>query len=197
VENWPEDIYNLSDDGQGLQVEYGPVFGSWITFRAAVIKEFILEASKIVEKSGKKTLFCDYTGSWYPIYYLVGVNWASSGYLPEEYPWVGGEYSETGYAEALDVLFSGFYYPDVTIEEAAASKQPAYWYSVEGSGDIVKKVVGDSVPVVGSLFLQQYEGKPEVFKAAVEMCFKKSGSCMLFDICYIDSYNWWDVCKRG
>ncbi len=198
VENWPFDIFKLSaqEGGEGLQVEYGPLFGRWLTFRAGIIKDFVLEVRRMVEASGKNILFCDYTGSWYPNYYYVGANCASGSDLPEEYPWVGGEYSATGYAEDLDILFSGFYYPEVTAAEAEKAGRPAYWYSVEGSGDMVKKVTLDKVPVVGSLFLQQYEGKPEVFGKAVEMCFQKSGSCMLFDLCYIDGYNWWAQCKR-
>lgn len=197
VPNWPKDIYIMKCSGESdIKVEYGNLFGKWITFRATIIKEFIKKASEIVKASGKNIIFSDYTGSWYPLYYLVGANWASSEYIPEDYPWVGSEYAGTGYSEQLDLLFSGFYYPDVTRQEAEASGQPAYWYSVEGSGDMVKKVVGNSVPYIGSLFLQQYEGKPEVLKAAVEMCFKKSGGCMLFDLCYIESFNYWDACKR-
>lgn len=197
VADWPNDIYRLNWSGQAdIQVEFGSLFGKWITFRAEIIKDFIRKAEGIVKESGKNIIFSDYTGSWYPLYYLVGANWASSGYVPEEYPWVGSEYACTGYAEKLDLLLSGFYYPDVTIKDAEASGQPAYWYSVEGSGDMVKKVVGNSVPFVGSLFLQQYEGKPETLKAAIDMCFEKSGACMLFDLCYIVNDNYWDACQR-
>jgi hypothetical protein len=115
--------------------------------------------------------------------------------VPEEYPWVGPEYSKTGYAEYVDKLLSGFYYPEVTVKEAAQNSRPEYWYSVEGSGIITDKVVGDAAPVIGSLFVLQYQGNPEKFKKAVEMCFKKSSGCMIFDLCYIDDYDWWDNCK--
>ncbi|AST56513.1 S-layer protein [Thermoanaerobacterium thermosaccharolyticum] len=192
VYNWPEDIYKLkiSDSGE-KQIIYGDLFGNWITFRASVIKKFIVGIREIIKKLDKKVELIDYAGSWYPIYYQVGANWASEKYIPEDYPWVGKEYSKTGYAEYLDKLMSGFYYPDVTIDEAIKNGKPAYWYSVEGSGIMASKVTMNVVPIIGSLFVKQYEGNPENFKKAIDMCFKKSQGCMLFDLSYIEDYNWW------
>ncbi len=198
VEKWPEDVYKLVNKNGEIQAEYGALFGKWVTFRASYIKSFILQVKDAIKTSGKNVEFLDYTGSWYPIYYLVGANWAREGYKAEEYPWVDKEeYANTGYAQYIDKLLSGFYYEDVTIEEALKNGKPAYWYSVEGSGDIVNKVVGDAVPYIGSLFVKQYENNEDAFKRAVEMCFEKSKGCMIFDLCYIDGYNWWDACKAG
>lgn len=196
VSVWPEDIYRLVSSEDGLKVEYGSDFGKWITFRAQIIKNFIVKVRKTIDAADKKVAFIDYTGSWYPLYYLVGANWASDSYIPQEYPWVNGaEYAQTGYAEYLDKLLSGFYYSDVTRLEAKQKCRPDYWYSVEGSGDLVQKVVGDAAPYVGSLFLQQYQNDGACFHRAVEMCFQKSSGCMLFDLCYIEDYNWWELCK--
>ncbi|MGF7429485.1 alpha amylase family protein [Thermoanaerobacterium thermosaccharolyticum] len=192
VYNWPTDIYELKvDDNGDKQVIYGDLFGDWITFKASNIKKFIIRVRETINKSNKKIEFIDYAGSWYPIYYQVGANWASEKYIPEDYPWVGKEYSKTGYAECLDKLMSGFYYPDVTIDEAIKNGKPAYWYSVEGSGIMASKVTMNVVPIIGSLFVKQYEGNPENFKKAIDMCFKKSQGCMLFDLSYIEDYNWW------
>jgi hypothetical protein len=195
VINWPQDIYTLVEKNEKLEVEFGILFGKWITFRASLIKDFVVDIKNMMDKLDKKVELVDYTGSWYPLYYQVGANWARQGYIPEEYSWVDEKYGDTGYAEYLDNLLSGFYYEDVTIEEAKEHKKPETWYSVEGSGDIVKKVVGDSVPFVGSLFLKQYEKNPIQFKKAVEMCFEKSSGCMLFDLSYIEEYGWWKECK--
>lgn len=194
VESWPEDIYKLRMNKEELDVEFGPLFGKWVTFRAAYIKKFIEQIRSIVDVSGKNVEFIDYTGSWYPIYYLVGANWAKKGYLPEEYPWVDESFGDTGYGELIDKLLSGFYYEDITIEEALKNNKPHYWYSVEGSGELVDRVVGDAVPYVGSLYLKQYAGNSERFRKAVEMCFEKSEGCMLFDLCYVDDYDWWNQC---
>lgn len=195
ITNWPKDVYSFKAKNEEMNIEYGPLFGEWIEFRATYIKKFITEVRAAIDASKRKVEFIDYTGSWYPIYYLVGANWAKEGYVPDEYPGVNKSYGNTGYAEYLDKLLSGFYYEDVTIDEALKNNKPHYWYSVEGSGDMVEKVVGNAVSYMGSLFLKQYEGSPEKFNRAVKMCFEKSKGCMLFDLCYLDDYNWWNDCK--
>jgi hypothetical protein len=195
VTNWPEDIFTLEDGPNGITERFGSRFGEWVEFRASVIKNFILKVRDIVYESGKKIEFIDYTGSWYPDYYLVGANWASCNYQPEEYEWVKDSFSKTGYAEKIDKLMSGFYYPDVTIEEAEKNNQPDYWYSVEGSAKMVDKVTMGAVPTIGSLFLMQYKDNPAQFKKAVAMCFQKSSGCMLFDMSYLDDFGWWNACR--
>lgn len=196
VENWPEDIYKLKQHDEKIVIEYGSLFGRWITFRARTIKKFVMGVEEVVKSCKRRVELIDYTGSWYPLYYLVGANWASEKYTPEDYyPWVGSEYSNTGYAEHIDKLLSGFYYYDVTTEDALRSGKPEYWYSVEGSGVIAGRAVMGAVPYVGSLFVPQYKDNPDTFKRAIEMCFKKSNGCMIFDLCYVDDYNWWDLCK--
>ena len=196
VVQWPQDIYTLVPQGDKLEIQFGKRFGQWMTFRASIIKTFILQIREIIDNTSHKVEFVDYTGSWYPLYYLLGVNWASENYVPDDYPWVGKEYAATGYAEYLDTLLSGFYYEDVTIQDAVAHNKPATWYSVEGSGELLQKVVGSAVPYAGSLLLTQYKDEPEKFKQAIDMCFSKSSGCMLFDMCYLDDYHWWDVAKR-
>lgn len=196
VEHWPEDIYKLENDSGSIAASYGSRFGEWVEFRASVIKNFILKVRETVDKADKKVEFIDYTGSWYPLYYLVGANWASEGYIAEEYKWVNKiSYSKTGYAQDIDKLMSGFYYPEVTVEEAKKNGRPDYWYSVEGSAKMADKVTMGAVPIIGSLFLQQYEGNPEQFQKAVKMCFNKSAGCMLFDLSYVDGYDWWNKCR--
>jgi uncharacterized lipoprotein YddW (UPF0748 family) len=153
IEHWPEDIYCLTADESGLKIEYGAVFGKWVEFRAKVIKDFILKVRKTIDNADKKLAFMDYTGSWYPLYYMVGANWASERYVPEEYPWVNAqEYAKTGYAESLDRLLSGFYYNEVTRLEAESNQKP-YWYSVEGSGDMVEKVLYHQSELIGKAML--------------------------------------------
>ncbi len=191
--NWPYDIYRIRDNLGTIEVEYGDCFGDFITFRAGIIKDFIERVRRLVDTQQKKIEFWDYTGSWYPLYYQVGANWASKNYEAIEYPWVDIEqYKQTGYAELLGGLMSGFYYPYVTEQEAKDANQPAYWYSVEGAGRIADQVTQGVVPIVGSLFLKQYEEYLPSMTEAVEMCFQKSTGCMLFDLSYLIENNWWE-----
>jgi uncharacterized lipoprotein YddW (UPF0748 family)/N-acetylglutamate synthase-like GNAT family acetyltransferase len=190
--NWPSDIYRIKDNDGKLEIEYGDCFGEFITFRAGIIRRFIEKIRKLVDSQPRKIEFWDYTGSWYPLYYQVGANWASENYEAKEYPWVDtAEYKKTGYAEQLDGLLSGFYYSYVTEQEAKEANQPAYWYSVEGSGRLAYGVTQNTVPIVGSLFLQQYSENLASMTEAVNMCFQTSSGCMLFDLSYLIENDWW------
>ena len=187
-----EDIYKLSEENGKLKIEFGSYFGSFNTFRAQMIAEFMEKVRNNVDQVGKKIDFIDYTGSWYPLYYMVGANWASKEHREDAYPATDPEaYAATGYIDRLDKLMSGFYYEEVTIQEAREHRRPKDWYSVEGSADMAYHVTQHRRPVIGSLFLHQYHERPENIRRAIEMCFRKSEGCMLFDLSYIIDNDWW------
>ena len=191
-EKWPEDIYTIEKTEKGYQEKPGKYFGSFITYRMQVIHDFIVELRKKIYGKYKEIEFCDYTGSWYPLYYQVGANWASVNYEAKDFPWCDYcQLKETAYAEQLDTLLSGCYYEEITIEEARNNHRPADWYSVEGAADLARKVAGDKTKIVDSLFLDQYREKPEKISQAIETCMRKSEGCMLFDLSYIVDENWW------
>lgn len=191
-ENWPEDIYTIEKTTQGYKEKPGKYFGSFITYRMQIIHDFMVELRKRIYEKYTDIEFCDYTGSWYPLYYQVGANWASTGYEAKEFPWCDdGRLKESSYAEQLDTLLSGCYYEEITIEEAHKNHRPADWYSVEGASNLARKVAGDGVRIVDSLFLDQYRDDPKKISRAIETCMKKSEGCMLFDLSYIVEENWW------
>lgn len=191
-EKWPEDIYTIEKHENSYQEKPGKYFGSFLTYRMQVIHDFIVELQETLKQSYSDVEFCDYTGSWYPLYYQVGANWASKDYQPEEFPWCDlSKLKESAYAECLDVLLSGCYYEEITVDEARKEKKPADWYSVEGASDLAHKVAGNQMRIVDSLFLDQYRRKPEKISQAIETCMRKSEGCMLFDLSYIVNENWW------
>ncbi|MCL4514788.1 MAG: hypothetical protein M1379_04270, partial [Firmicutes bacterium] len=89
------------------------------------------------------------------------------------------------------VLMSGLYYPEVTKEEAAAIGSPADWYSVEGAAELTLQVTMDDTFVYGGLYLLQYDKNPEQFVRAVEMARTLTHGVMLFDLVYLEQWNWW------
>lgn len=191
--HWPEDIYTMKRTKEDIRIQYGRYFGSFLEFRAFTISSFMEKVSKMIKECNNKVELLDYTGSWYPLYYQVGANWASKKYIPVEYPLADpAKYSRTGYIEQTDKLLSGFYYEDVTKEQAAENEKPADWYSVEGSAEMAYKVTLGERPIIGSLFLQQYADNLKRMKEAVDMCFIKSDGCMLFDLSYLVENDWWE-----
>ncbi len=214
VENFPEDIFAWSKDAKGNVVKIeGKYYKQWLEWRVSVIYNYIAEARKEVKKINPKISFGDYTGAWYPTYYEVGVNWASSKYDPsKDYDWATAKYKDFGYSELLDLYTTGCYFFEVTKEEvernnadtvnrteAGLSKGKEYWYSVEGSAELVNKVVMKAVPVYGGLYVEQYKEKnsPEQFVKAVEMCLKKTDGLMIFDIVQLIEYDWWNAMGKG
>ncbi|MDC3413810.1 family 10 glycosylhydrolase [Aquibacillus sp. 3ASR75-11] len=188
VEKWPEDIYRIASETKAIQ--YGKHFGKWTEWRAVNIKTFVHDVRNIVKGYNSDLLFADYVGSWYPLYYSEGVNWASETYKPN-LDWTSDTYHVSGLAEELDFLMTGCYYPEVYVEEAVTNGRPADWYSVEGAANLSLQVVKGSTPVIASLFLKDYQDHPEQFVKAINMCKEKTGGVMLFDAVYLENYEWW------
>lgn len=212
VENFPDDIYTYSKNTEGKSIRTpGKFYKKWLEWRASVVHSFFKEARGIVKKISPSILFGDYTGAWYPLYYEVGVNWASDKYDPSaEYEWATPEYKNFGYASLLDLYTTGCYFFEVTKDEvsklneenikrgeAAMGNTKEYWYSVEGSAEIAMKVIKGDVPVIGGLYVEQYKGFPEQFIRAMRMCRSKTDGLMIFDIVHIINYGWWDVLAEG
>ncbi|WP_217586540.1 alpha amylase family protein [Lentibacillus saliphilus] len=191
ITTWPQDIMTLGAD---KSVQFGPYFAKWIEWRALNIKQFVQKARDVVKASG--LTFANYTGSWYPLYFHEGVNWASETYKAD-YEWASETYGVSGLAEQLDVMMTGCYYPEVTISEARAHNRPADWYSVEGAIDLSLDVIQNATPYIGGLFLKDYTDQPEQFQRAIAMCKQKSRGVMLFDTIYLEQYGWWDVLKAA
>ncbi|CAM2843745.1 alpha amylase family protein [Paenibacillus sediminis] len=189
VEQWPRDIFTLKDGTK--QIEFGKWFGKWTEWRALNIKHFVQSAKKLVNSINPNLLFSIYVGSWYPLYYNEGVNWASSTYRAN-LPWASKDYHVSAYADELDFIMTGCYYPEVRIEEAVHNGRPAEWYSVEGAIKMSLEAINGQIPVIASLYLKDYEGNHAQFAKAVSMCKERTNGVMLFDVSYLDDYSWWE-----
>lgn len=208
VQNFPADIFSYAADGSRIE---GPFYKKWLEWRAGVIHDFMYEAKKAVKEINSDLVFGDYTGSWYPTYYEVGVNWASREYDPSaDFSWATPAYKNYGYAEALDVFLTGNYYYEVSKSEAGAIDTATvvrdeagqgdgreYWYTVEGSAELVDKVVKGKVPVYAGIYVEQYKDDPQQFIKALKMCRAKSSGAMIFDIVHIVNNDWWEELKQG
>lgn len=206
LQHFPQDVFHWTKNSDGSsRIAEGPYYNKWLEWRARIVHDFIAAARQTIKAVAPAMSFGDYTGAWYPIYYEVGVNWASCTYDPANtHAWATLEYKNTGYAELLDLFTTGNYFFEVTKDEALANTKAAhtetgrigrreYWYSVEGSCEIAAEVTRKVVPVYGGLYVEQYAGHPEQFSKAVTMCLTKSDGLMVFDLIHIVNYNWWDL----
>ncbi len=210
IENFPADIYAYTTAQKPTRVP-GPLYKQWIEWRAKVIHDFIYEARAELKEIKPSLIFGDYTGSWYPTYYEVGVNWASKEYDPsQKFDWATKEYKNFGYAEALDLYTTGSYYFEVDKKEAknidpntvnrteaGQGKGTDDWYTVEGSAEMAMNITKGKVPVYAGVYVDQYKGHPEQFVKALKMCRAKSDGAMVFDIVHVINEGWWKELKRG
>ncbi len=196
VARWPEDIYQMTQGHKGIETVPGKYYPEWIYWRASVIKDFIDQVKENVKDIKPKLQFGDYVGAWYPSYYEVGVNWASSKYDPSrEYEWATPGYRGTGYAESLDFLCPGLYYPELTVADALATGKKEY-ESLEGGIQLIDKVVGNSTKVFASLYYPNIT-PPETFKKAVKMALEGTDGVMIFSMINFESENKWDLLKEA
>ena len=204
IDNFPDDIYFYKKSENKPQLVRGPLFNQWLEYRASVIYNFMTEARRVCKEVNPEIIFGVYTGAWYPLYYDVGVNWASKKYDPSlEYDWATPNYKNYGYAELLDFYTTGCYFYEVTKEEveklnevtkrteAGMGEGKEYWYSVEGSAEIAKLVIADVLPVIGVLYVEQYENNIDQFIKAMNACLEKSDGLMIFDIVHLINKGWW------
>ena len=211
VENFPEDVLSWYDSDGKLRSKWAPGkhFKKWLEYRAMVIHDFVAKAHEELKAINPDLVIGDYTGAWYPTYFHVGVNWASETYDPSQVPeyqwWATEDYHKTGYAEMLDVYMTGLYYTLITKEdvdnargvvgqrsEAGMDNSLTYCYSVEGGAEIAKEITKGVVPVIGSIYVEQYLGDFTPFRPAVEQALKSTDGVMIFDIVHLIKHGLWD-----
>jgi uncharacterized lipoprotein YddW (UPF0748 family) len=146
---FPADVYEIRlDERNKKQIVEGKYFKKWHEWRASVIRGFFVRLNRMVRKARPKVSLESYVGSWYPVYGNdVGVNWASQKYRVP-YSWATPDYNKTGYAELIDVLYVGLYYPNNT-EEEAVKAGANNWRSVQGAARLAKEITRGAVRVHG------------------------------------------------
>ncbi len=211
VENFPEDILSWYDADGKLREKWAPGkhFKKWVEYRAMIIHDFVAKTHDALKKINPELIIGDYTGAWYPTYFQVGVNWASETYDPSQVPeyqwWATEDYHKSGYAEMLDVYMTGLYYTLITKEdvdkatgvvgqrsEAGMDNSLTYCYSVEGGAELAKEITKGVVPVIGSIYVEQYLGDFTPFRPAVEQALKSTDGVMIFDIVHLNKHKLWD-----
>ena len=216
IENFPEDILSWYDEDGKLRDTWVPgKYGKkWIEWRASVIHDFVAKTHEALKEINPDLIIGDYTGAWYPTYWQLGVNWASKDYDPYQVPqyqaWATEDYHKTGYAELLDVYMTGLYYSMITKDdvdkatgvvgqrsEAGMDNSLTYCYSIEGGAEIAREITKGVVPVIGSIYVEQYLGDFTPFGPAVEQALKSTDGVMIFDIVHLNKHKLWDELEKA
>jgi uncharacterized lipoprotein YddW (UPF0748 family) len=188
---FPEDVYEIKLDANNKkQIIEGKYFKNWLEWRASVIKEFFARVRRAVKKTKPKASFESYVGSWYPIYGNdVGVNWASEKHKVS-YDWATPNYGKTGYAELVDVLYVGLYYPSNT--EIEATKAGANnWRSVEGAAKLAKEITRGATVVHGVINYGDDALSPEKLATGTRIIKELLSGVSIFESSHVKRRNMW------
>ena len=75
--------------------------------------------------------------------------------------------------------------------------EQSYWYCVEGGAEWARKLTCGVVPVIGSLYVEQYEGDAPQFSRAVAEALRSTDGLMIFDVAHIIKRDWWQPLAEG
>ncbi len=193
VANFPDDIIRPPEMPRD-SFERGPRFGQWVQFRAEVIRDLLREIRRIVE-SVRPIPIGAYVGSWYPVYYEVGVNWGSDA-LERPYAFVESEYRFSSYLYDMDYLMPGCYFSVPFMAEAPLYDADEV-RTVEGMTRRVMGWTNGEVLVYAGIYTQDYTGDPAGFERAIRAARLNSHGVMIFDAVQIVQWDWWEVVRRG
>jgi uncharacterized lipoprotein YddW (UPF0748 family) len=189
---FPEDVYEIKLGADNKkQIVEGRYYRQWLEWRAGVIKGFFVKLNKMVRKTRPKVSLESYVGSWYPIYNEVGVNWASEKYKVP-YGWATEDYQKTGYAELIDVLYVGLYYPNNTQEEAIKAGANA-WRSVEGAARLAKEATRGAVRVHGVINYGDDNLSAEKLESGTKIIDRQTDGVSIFESSHVKRRSLWSL----
>ncbi len=184
--NFPYDIYYYPE-GETDKGEYKPSthYNKWMEWRSHVIQGYVKEISERV-KAIKPDISLQYwAAAWWPLP-GTGQNWASQKYTNYPYWWATDQYYKTGFAEYLDVFQNGAYYSKVT----------PMWES----GTIAHALYqGDAIIKDACQHYSSFSVADSSFdvKEAAKYSYLNADGVMVFELCYMVKYDWWDEVKAG
>lgn len=194
--NWPDDVMTLDVTYPSLarRAIPGPYYDAWIVWRATVIRNWLARAINTAKAVRPGTTVAVYVGSWYGEYPAYGSNWAANDFQAG-FRFLTDAYRRTGYAQLLDWMTTGCYYPIATIAEAnAVGANPGL--TVEAAGQLSNRAVNSGTWVYAGLSLDKYDKNPEGLARALQAAAGTTQGIMIFDLSHkIDQF--WPVFKQA
>ena len=193
--NFPADILPA---GQTVAPATAPkYFKDWLAFRAKTIYDFIDKVVNKVHSINKNIRVGVYVGAWYSEYYMMGVNWASNTYDPQQdFPaWANADYHKYGYADKLDFMLLGCY--------AAADKvYGTTEWTMQGFCQRAKAKIGNACKFAGGPDVGNATGFTEgkatqAVTNSVDACINASDGYFVFDMVHVRKYDYWNALKTG
>jgi hypothetical protein len=150
-----------------------------MSWRALQMRNWVARVRSKVKSTRKDAKFGVYAGSWYGEYPQFGSNYGSNE-LDAGFWFLTETYRKTGFANQLDLLVTGCYYPNVTIYEAMGLGIPM-GRTVEAAGQLSNRVARDQTWTYAGLSLEQFKNNPEGLASALQAACASTQGVMVFD----------------
>lgn len=194
IGRWPEDIYAFAPIPGQHPID-GPLYKPWLEFRAKVIRDLVADIARTARSIKPNITLGTYVGSWYPSYYEVGVNWGSEK-TSLRYSWFTENYPQTGYAEFFDWIATGCYFPTATRDDARTAGISDH-ATVEAAAELSSQAVANGSFVYGGIYVPDYSRDPDRMIRALEAAGRQAQGWMIFDLVYINDFDWWPNLERA
>lgn len=177
---WPDEVFKYTYTPQLKQgIRPGPYFDAWMSWRALTMRNWVSRVKAKVKSVQKTAKFGVYAGSWYGEYPQFGSNYGSSE-LDAGFWFLTETYRKTGFANQLDLLVTGCYYPTATIFEAMGLGVPI-GRTVEAAGQLSNRVARDQTWTYAGLSLDQFRNNPDGLVNALQAACASTQGVMVFD----------------
>lgn len=179
---WPDDVFRYEVNFPSLERAEvpGPLYDSWLTFRALNTRNFLADVVRTVKTARPGTLVSTYVGSWYPDYPDIGANWAATD-TNAGFRFLNPSYKQTGWADLVDFVTTGCYYDIATIQEAAG-QNVGIGETVEAAGQFSNRLVNDSTWVYAGLQLDKFKNRPDALRRCLQAAAASTQGIMVFDL---------------
>ncbi len=179
--NWPEDVFKFTiSPALDRGVDPGPYYDAWMTWRAQVLRNYVMSMRQLVKSVKPAAMFGVYAGSWFGEYPRLGQNWASPD-VDAGFWFLTPEYEQTGIAPQLDFLITGCYYPTPTIKEAM-KQAISIGFTIESAGQLTNRLVRDQTWTYAGIALDQYKDNPDGLRMAIQAACGSTQGVMVFDL---------------
>jgi hypothetical protein len=158
--------------------------GMWQQFRAEQIRSFVAQARKELKSIRPNLIFGAYVGASYDTYAAFGANWGAKGSVPRDKA-LPESYGVTGFAQELDVLFTGCYYENsgTAKYETRGGVEEAAMRSLEATQGQTRVIAG----INAALFKSNAPNLARAIAAGLE----KTSGVMVFDLSHIEKNGFW------
>lgn len=178
---WPDDVFRVTYTQQMKRgIRPGPYFERWLSWRSQTMQKWLGEVRSTLRKSNPEFQLGVYAGSWYGDYQQFGNNYASPEF-DAGFWFLTSDYRRTGFADELDFLITGCYYPTATIYEAMETGEPI-GRSVEAAGQLSNRAARDMTWTYAGISLDQFSGNPEGLANALQAACATTQGVMVFDL---------------